>query len=87
MSKILLGDACAHMLSPNTKTKYIKIGAAFRDSDTGNVSVKVDTLPIDSRSGHSWSGWINIFERASGPENKAAKKPYSYDDPNDDIPF
>lgn len=87
MSKIAIGDFCAHVPSGQAGVKgtYKKIGVVFRDSERGGLSVKIDTLPLP---GSGWSGWCNVFEEQGKP---AAPQPRSFAPatsfPEDDIPF
>jgi hypothetical protein len=86
MSKILLGDACAYMIKEGEKPRYLRIGNAYKDSEHGSISVKIDTIPIDLAGGHAWSGWINLFARER-IDTKPAKGDKHYEDLGDDIPF
>lgn len=87
MSKIAIGDFCAHIPSgrPGVKGTYKKIGVVFRDSDSGGISVKIDTMPLP---GSGWVGWCNIFEeRGQTPPPKEVSGPSPHTFPDDDIPF
>ena len=85
MSKLLVGDAKAHIPGKGAeKPRYLTIGALFKDSENGRLSLKIDTLPI-AESG--WTGWVNVFERdGSGNYKKAGSAP-STEIPEDDVPF
>ena len=82
MSKIKIGDAKAYCKQGNDKTHYYKVGVLYKDSERGNLSLKIDTLPIQDIG---WNGWINIFEEnkkeSSGPDTP------TYPICEDDIPF
>ena len=74
MSKENIGDACAYFpaATKGEKSRYVRIGSAFRDGD--RISVKIDSLPLGD-----WGGWINIFPRDRPAANKSSV--------DDDIPF
>jgi len=78
MSRTFIGDLCAHIkpTSPTEKSKYVRIGSAFKD-EQDRVTIKLDTLPIPSLN---WEGWANVMERKPY-EPKAPPLPES------DIPF
>lgn len=40
-----------------TKKRYTKIGAVF-ENDEGNLSLKLDSVPV----GPNWTGWISFYE-------------------------
>jgi hypothetical protein len=70
-----------------TKKRYSKCGSVFID-DEGNISFKIDVLPV-----HSWDGWINGKEpfdgekpsrQSSAPTRKGGN---GFDDMANDIPF
>ena len=87
MSKIAIGDFCAHVPSGQAGVKgtYKKIGVVFRDSERGGLSVKIDTLPIP---GSGWVGWCNIFEEQDKPAAPRPRPPIASNPfPEDDIPF
>ena len=89
MSKILMGDVCAHIPGAKygEKGSYRKIGVAFKDSDTGSISIKLDTLPLP---GCGWVGWCNIFEEREAKPATIPKElgpPFTPPFPEDDIPF
>ena len=44
-----------------TKKRWSKAGAVFRDSETGSISIKFETMPI----GIDWSGWMRVFKKDS----------------------
>lgn len=64
--KELIGDVCACVpdTTRNGKTRYYRVGAAFRSLESGGtadrISIKIDTLPIGQAN---WNGWLNIFPR------------------------
>ena len=39
-----------------TKKRWSKAGAVFQDSETGNMSIKFEAMPVGE-----WSGWMKIF--------------------------
>jgi len=39
-----------------TKKRWSKAGAVFKDSETGNLSIKFEAMPVGE-----WSGWMKIF--------------------------
>jgi hypothetical protein len=41
-----------------TKKRWSKAGAVFRDDETGNMSVKLEAVPASP----DWSGWMKIFK-------------------------
>lgn len=74
-----LGLVKAHI--PNTtggELKYITVGAAWRDSNTGRIAIKLNAMPLDKR----WAGWLNIFEQ---DKDEVRKEPPPGGE--DDIPF
>lgn len=40
-----------------TKKRWAKAGAVFRDDETGSMSVKLEAVPVSP----DWSGWMRIF--------------------------
>ena len=40
-----------------TKKRWSKAGAVFQDSETGNMSIKFEAMPVGE-----WSGWMKIFK-------------------------
>ena len=40
-----------------TKTRWQRIGTMFKDDENGNISIKVDVIPV----GPEWSGWVKAF--------------------------
>jgi hypothetical protein len=79
MSRTFIGDLCAHIKPAHTaeKSKYIRIGAAFKD-ENGRVSLKIDTIPLSQTN---WEGWCNVMER------KAFEPPAKPPVEDTDIPF
>jgi hypothetical protein len=79
--KTVLGDAFAAIRPPGSsaRTQYRKIGVAFRDDTTGQISLKIDTLPLPQEP---WTGWVNVFEKRP----HADSPPYA-DLPSSDVPF
>lgn len=41
-----------------TKKRWSKAGAVFRDDETGSMSVKLEAVPASP----DWSGWMRIFK-------------------------
>lgn len=93
MSKDFAGFIKAHCpgKGKDGKPRYITMGSAYKDSATGNVSFKIDSLPIE---GSGWSGWCNVFQEnemdrsgarpATGTPSKSRFTPQLDED---DIPF
>ena len=44
------------------KKRYTKIGALFMDSETGNMSAKLDVLPMPNKNGEVWLKFFDKFE-------------------------
>ena len=44
------------------KKRYTKIGALFMDSETGNMSAKLDVLPMPNKDGEVWLKFFDKFE-------------------------
>ena len=40
-----------------TKKRYVNIGKVF-ENDKGQLSLKLDTIPVDP----NWSGWVSFYE-------------------------
>ena len=79
-----VGDISAKVGSYKAKTgeeknRYIKCGALFCDDKTHRYSIKLDAFPASPE----WSGWLNVFENASG-ERDGGQPPKKFDD---DLPF
>lgn len=83
MSKILIGDACAHMVGGGGKARYLRVGSAFKDEKFGSISIKLDSLPIAGAGVQQWSGWINIFDQRKVIEGRSHDDSYS----EEDVPF
>ena len=45
-----------------TKKRYTKIGALFMDSETGNMSAKLDVLPIPNADGEVWLKFFDKYD-------------------------
>ena len=87
MSKVPAGRVMAHCpgKGANGKAQYISMGLAFKDTDTGYLSLKIDALPIASAG---WSGWVNIFADDRKPVDAKPQQARSqFHDFDDDIPF
>ena len=88
MSKVFIGDVCAHMIAGG-KARYIRVGSAFKDEKFGSIFIKLDSLPITVTEGQQWTGWLNVFNRESSEQKKTSERKssgsYNYDD--DDTPF
>ena len=50
------------------KNSYTKIGALFMDQETGNMSAKLEVLPIPNSDGDIWLKFFDKFD-----ENKQAQ--------------
>ena len=91
MSKTFLGAVCAYIpKQPGmNKALYPRVGSAFTDDTTGQISLKIDTMPIAQSN---WEGWLNVYPPKESAQTTvraapAAKRPH-WDDPgDDDIPF
>jgi len=42
------------------KKPWSKAGAVFKDSETGNISIKFEAMPVGE-----WSGWMKVFNNSS----------------------
>jgi hypothetical protein len=85
MSKEKAGLVKAHCPGKglNGKSRYLTIGAMFRDTASGNFSIKLDFIPVGDSG---WSGWCNVFQETAmdRPEKDGSK----FSPPDDsDIPF
>lgn len=76
-----------------TKKRYIKVGAAFT-SDDGNISIKLDAVPLSNE----WSGFLSLYaiDRDKGqgqgqqPQRQSRPTPAqapAREDNGDEIPF
>ena len=45
-----------------TKKRYTKIGALFMDSETGNMSAKLDVLPMPNADGEVWLKFFDKYD-------------------------
>tara|TARA_R110000868_G_scaffold234638_1_gene488355 strand:- start:1016 stop:1294 length:279 start_codon:yes stop_codon:yes gene_type:complete len=71
------------------KKRYSKCGAVFIN-DEGEISLKLDTMPV-----HGWDGWINAYEpyegerapRSSSAPTRKTSQDRGFDDMENDIPF
>ena len=90
MSKTFLGDVCAYIPKQPGMNKafYPRIGSAFTDDTTGQVSLKIDTMPIAQSN---WEGWLNVYPPKESAQTTArAPRPSprpNFNDLDDDIPF
>lgn len=77
-----------------TKKRWSKAGAVFRDDETGSISIKLEAVPATP----DWSGWMRIFKsdrdnQAGGQSNEAKPKKAKTEDIDDrpinlsEIPF
>ena len=74
--------------SGETKKRYVNCGSAFTNDD-GNISIKLDTVPV----GPDWSGWLSLYAPKDRQESRPAARqapaktggPVVPDD--DDVPF
>lgn len=51
-----------------TKKRWTKVGAMFRDTESGNISIKFDVLPMP-KDGECW---VKIFKKDDQPTQQAA---------------
>ena len=87
MSKDFIGDLCAYIpkRQGQPKPSYHRVGSAFRDSTTQQISLKIDTMPI---AGCGWEGWLNVYPRKEeGAQAKPSTSMKQFMDDDDDIPF
>ena len=67
------------------KKRYSKCGSVFINDD-GNISVKMDTMPVGA-----WDGWINAREPFEGEkparQSSAPTRKSSRVDDDSDLPF
>ena len=93
MSKDFIGDLCAYIPKQpgQNKASYHRVGSAFTDSENKQISLKIDTMPIQ---GSGWGGWLNVFPpksdrpKAIPPGRPLPGTPNShFTDMDDDIPF
>ena len=85
MSKEKAGLVKAHCPGKGLggKPRYMTIGAMFRDSVSGNFSIKLDFIPVGDSG---WSGWCNVFEETEKDRTPAARSAFTPPD-DDDVPF
>lgn len=62
-----------------TKKRWSKAGAVFRDDKDGRLSIKFEAMP----TGIEWSGWMNIFTK----DKVKAEKDTSVDIVDSDEPI
>ena len=55
------------------KKRWMKIGAVFTDQETGNMSIKLDALPMPKESGT----WLKLF-RKDNQQQQAPQHPNQY---------
>ena len=53
-----------------TKKRYVNIGKIF-ENDKGQLSLKLDTIPVDP----NWSGWVSFFEPKERQEQGRDRTP------------
>ena len=73
--------------SGETKKRYVNCGSAFTNDD-GNISIKLDTVPVSPE----WSGWLSLYVPKDRQESRQESKPQGPKPPasapdDDDIPF
>ena len=39
------------------KKRYLNCGVVFENEETGNLSIKIETMPVGE-----WNGWLSLFE-------------------------
>lgn len=78
-----------------TKKRWSKAGAVFRDDETGNISIKLEAVPATP----DWSGWLRVFksdrdnQAGASSDEKTNSKPAKVDNIDDrpidlsEIPF
>jgi hypothetical protein len=69
------------------KTKWTKCGIALRDDVTGNLSIKLEALPL----GITGPLWLSLFEPKprdeQGGGNGGATPGHKPANPDEDVPF
>lgn len=71
MASKYIGDLCfstgEYEVQGETKKRWTKAAAAFKDEETGRVSFKFEAMP----QGVEWSGWMNLFldKKDKGPSS------------------
>jgi len=53
------------------KKRWSKIGAMFRDSENGNISIKLDVLPMPKADGC----WVKIFKKEGQQPQQSQQAP------------
>lgn len=53
--------------SGQTKKRWTKVGAMFRDTESGNISIKFDVLPMPKNG----ECWVKIFKKDEQPQQAA----------------
>jgi hypothetical protein len=63
-----IGDLCfstgEYEKDGTTKKRWAKAAAAFKDTESGSVTFKFETLPAVD-----WSGWMRLFPAKNRDEN------------------
>lgn len=93
MSLKFAGDVCVKAGNyqdnqGNNKNRYLKIGAYFQDSDSGNVGILLQAVPLNLNVGKEGGCWLSLFPKRD--ENVQAHKPQnqSSQNANDEaVPF
>ena len=85
MSKEKAGLVKAHCPGKglNGKPRYMTIGAMFKDTVSGNFSIKLDFIPVGDSG---WSGWCNVFQETE--MDRPTRANIAMNSPSDDdAPF
>lgn len=87
MSQKKVGNLTAYLKPPGKQGYSQKIGNVY-EKDNGDLSLKIDVLPI---AGAPWDGWCNIWRddrpRSTAAPTEPVQKIAGFDDLEDDIPF
>ena len=82
-----------------TKTRWIRCGAMFKNDETGRISIKLESLPVGTSNDDGEGGiWLSCFAPDRGDDKPAARRapaprraPPPMDEApdfvDDDIPF
>lgn len=85
MSQKKIGNVTAYLKPPGKLGYSLKIGNVY-EKDNGDLSLKIDSLPLN---GAPWDGWCNIWRddrvaKTTEPKTDSFDQGY---DPQDGIPF
>ena len=64
-----------------TKKRWSKAGAVFKDHETGNMTIKLEAVPVSP----DWSGWLTIC--AKGDKTTEARGSSDSEISPQNIPF